>query len=254
MTGGISDPPDFDSFEWDDIPGAGEEVPWASESAEPPPPEAETPPLPTRSARRMSRRESDPIFIYIVLMALGVGLTPLASTNPIDRYTILWTLLAVAGVAGAILSDGPFLRETRGEDLLWGGALGVLVGAPLLLVGAQPLALASEQVFAGLPDGAVFQSLVFVMSTAESLFFRGMLQSVQSLLVTALMSSGWSVLLFFPTLDLGGYPAIALIVGTFIVMLSVLYSYVRQRNGLAAAWLCQIVVSVLWLFVPRLLV
>jgi hypothetical protein len=32
-----------------------------------------------------------------------------------------------------------------------------------------------------------------------------------------------------------------------------IYSYVRQRNGLAAAWLCQIVVNVVVLFLPVLI-
>jgi hypothetical protein len=253
MMSRFSEPPDFDSFEWDN-----EDEPPREESAVPPAPTApapgESPPPPASPAlprRRALRRESDPVFLYAVLVAFSVGLMPLAEGNPIERYTILWTLLAIVGVAGILLRGRPLLSEVKAADLLWGAGFGFLLGTPLLLVGAGILALASDKIFAGLPDGAVFQSLVFVMSTAETLFFREVLQEVQPWLVTALMSSGWSILMFFPAV--AGYLYPALVISTFIVMLSVLYSYVRQRNGLAAAWVCQIVVSVLWLFVPRLL-
>ena len=43
-----------------------------------------------------------------------------------------------------------------------------------------------------------------------------------------------------------------MVVGTALVMMNVIYSYVRQRNGLAAAWVCQIVVNLVLLFLPFL--
>lgn len=272
-------PPDIDSFEWEDaddrlrdpvrpvLPDRHPEVPQPHQRQqasgqhdvspsrkEPPPPSRQLPLFEGRAApsRRLSRRqETDPVFIYLVLMAFSVGLMPLTESNPIERYTILWTLLAGVGVAAFFLGDEPLFGQVKVNDLLWGSGLGVMLGAPLLLVGAGILAQASDKIFFGLPDGAVFQSVVFVMSSAETLFFRGVLQRSQPWLITALMAAGWSILLFFPAVAGFLYPA--LVISTFIVMLSILYSYVNQRNGLAAAWTCQIVVSVLWLFVPRLL-
>ncbi len=273
-----ANPPDIDSFEWDDAderpderegidaPSKGTRAPRAHPRQEPPgsrpAPRSTSEPSSSRqlplfdgkvsSRRRLSRRrETDPVFIYAVLMAFSVGLMPLTENNPIERYTILWTLLAGVGVTAFLLGDEPLFGEVKVNDLLWGSAFGVMLGAPLLLVGAGILALASDKIFFGLPDGAVFQSVVFVMSSAETLFFRGILQWAQPWLVTAVMAASWSILMFFPAVAGFLYPA--LVISTFMVMLSVLYSYVRQRNGLAAAWVCQIVVSVLWLFVPRLL-
>ncbi len=257
MTGKPSnDLPDIDSFEWDDLAeqqekeSEGDPISVAPGQAPPDVPRPMAQPVLPR--RRPRRREADPVFVYAVLMAFNVGLMPLAENHPIERYTILWTLLAAVGVAAALAGNRLSLDDVRGHDLLWGAGLGVLLGAPLLLIGASTLAQTSERIFVDLPDGAVFQSLVFVMATTETLFFRGILQLVQPWLVTALMASGWSLMLFFPAV--AGYLYPTLVIGTFIVMLSLLYSYVRRRNGLAAAWLCQIVVSVLWLFVPRLLV
>jgi hypothetical protein len=34
--------------------------------------------------------------------------------------------------------------------------------------------------------------------------------------------------------------------------MNLIYSYVRQRNGLAAAWICQIVANIVLLFLPLL--
>ena len=119
-------------------------------------------------------------------------------------------------------------------------------------VGPGLLSDVSSRMFVAMPDGALFQTIVFVMATTETAFFRGIVQTSRSLLVTAVMASAWSILMFFPTMDVMGYPFIALIAGTFIVLLNILYSYVRERNGAAAAWVTQTLVSLAWLFLPRL--
>jgi len=64
------------------------------------------------------------------------------------------------------------------------------------------------------------------------------------------LGSLWSILLFFPMIEVGRYPAIAVIIGTTLTLMNMIYCYVRQRNGLAAAWLCQITINLLLFFVP----
>jgi hypothetical protein len=265
-------PPDFDSYEWDDadesepvsflspepasdVVGAGESMHILAEDPHDNAPEEKNPgpaqPMPSNMARA---RSAEPIILFWMLAGLSLGLTPLASSAPIERYTIMWTLLAMIGLTIYFArGQEKSLLVLQPHGLLWGAGWGLVVGFPLLLVGSELLVEASERIFVGMPDGAVFQSVVFVMATTESFFFRGVLQSRHSTAITALMSSGWSILLFFPTMNVFEYPSVALIVGTFLVMLSALYSYVRQRNGLAAAWVCQTVVSLAWLFLPRLI-
>ena len=51
-------------------------------------------------------------------------------------------------------------------------------------------------------------------------------------------------------LEVTKFPAVAVIIGTALVMMNMIYAYVRQRNGLAAAWICQIVVNLILLFLP----
>ncbi len=273
--------PDFESFEWDaeepddrDIFNTADTLaapvppelmqPTASTgsstafaeiaSATPAPADAPPPVAMKRAGPRVRLWNVEPVFLYLIMVALSVGLTPLAMSHPIGRYAILWTLLAGGVLASYLLDDGTLEVRLRPRDLLAGAGWGAVVGLPLLLVGAGLLAETSERIFVEMPDGAVFLTIVFVMATTESAFFRGLLQDRQPLLFTALLASAWSILMFFPTMDVIGYPLVALIAGTFLVMLNVLYGYVRQRNGATAAWVCQTLVSLAWLFVPRLLV
>ncbi len=282
--------PDFDSFEWDALDQSDlfdqaetleQAVPDGTEAAEAPvaametiaeqqaglygePAEIapETPPLaaeeparPRAAAprrRRGLRWELDPLFAYLILMGLSFGLTPLASGQPNGRYSILWTLLALVTLASRIMDDDHIEFQVRPGQMLWGAGWGLIVGLPLLLVGPGLLADVSHRMFVAVPDGVVFQTIVFVMVTTETAFFRGLMQATRPASVVAVTASLWSILMFFPTMDVIGYPSIALIAGTFIVLLNVLYSYVRQRNGVAAAWVTQTLVSLAWLFLPRL--
>jgi membrane protease YdiL (CAAX protease family) len=96
--------------------------------------------------------------------------------------------------------------------------------------------------------------LVFVMPLAETLFFRGMMQHNLEFWMTGLLSSGWSILLLFPVMwgDIVQAPAVALFLAIALLTMNMLYSYVRERNGLAAAWLCQIATNFILLFIPYL--
>jgi hypothetical protein len=61
------------------------------------------------------------------------------------------------------------------------------------------------------------------------------------------------MLIFYPHMELGGAAGVALSIALFFALLNFLYSYVRFRNGLAAAWSCQIIAGSLIWFVPRLI-
>jgi hypothetical protein len=54
-------------------------------------------------------------------------------------------------------------------------------------------------------------------------------------------------------MEIGSATGIAVVIGMFFTFLNFLYGYLRFRNGLAAAWICQIVSSTLLWFAPRLL-
>ncbi len=195
---------------------------------------------------------NDPIFGYLIAVALCVGLVPLIPANAALRYVLLWTVLAGFGVLAWLLGSSARVGTETPENLGWGIIFGLIIGAPMLMVGGETLRITVQRLFVQMSVGEVLAFLVFVMPLAETLFFRGVLQETQRFWVMGVLSSVWSVLLFFPMLEPGRYPAVAVVIGTALVMMNIIYSYVRQRNGLAAAWVCQIVVNLVLLFVPFL--
>jgi hypothetical protein len=195
---------------------------------------------------------SDPVFGYLIAIALSVGLTPLITDNADLRYAILWMVMAGFGVLSWLLGSSARIGQEAPENLTWGVAFGLIIAVPLLIVGGSLLGETVARLFPDMGIGSVLAFLVFVMPLAETLFFRGVLQETRSFWVVGLLSTVWSVLVFFPLLDVGQYPAVAAVIGTALVMMNIIYSYVRQRNGLAAAWISQIVVNLVLLFLPLL--
>jgi membrane protease YdiL (CAAX protease family) len=196
------------------------------------------------------RTGTDPTFGYLIALALAVGLMALPAEHRDLRYTILWMIPAGFGVLAWLVGNGPRVLEETPENLAWGIAFALIISTPLLAVGGSTLTATVNRLFIGLSPGALLAYLVFVMPLAESLFFRGILQEERAFWLVGLMSSLWSALLFFPQLDVATYPAIVTVIGVALVMMNLTYSYVRQRNGLAAAWVCQIIVNLVLIFVP----
>lgn len=195
---------------------------------------------------------SDPIFGYLIAIALGIGLMPLIPDNADLRYFILWAVMAGFGVLAWLLGNMTRIGQEVPENLVWGVIFGLIIGVPLLMVGGETLRQTDQRLFVNMRLGSALAFVVFVMPLAETLFFRGLLQESQPFWLVGVLGSIWSALVFFPMLDVGRYPAVAVVIGTALVMMNIIYSYVRQRNGLAAAWICQIVASVVLLFLPLL--
>jgi hypothetical protein len=195
---------------------------------------------------------SDPTFGYLIAIALCIGLIPLIPENTDLRYVILWTVMAGFGVLSWLLGNSARITTETPEDLGWGIVFGIIISVPVLIVGGNTLRQTDQRLFAGLRPAEVLAFLIFVMPLAETLFFRGVIQEIRAFWVVGILSSIWSILLFFPVLEVNKFPAVAVVIGTALVMMNVIYSYVRRRNGLAAAWICQIVVNLVLLFLPIL--
>jgi hypothetical protein len=214
--------------------------------------------------RRISARPSgnDPTFGFLVATALNVGLTPLIPANGDLRLVLVWGVLAFFGVLAWLLGNTTRIDEEEPENLSWGIIFGLIVSIPMLLMGGETLTTTVQLIFQTsindvlitLPRGAILALLVFVMPLSETLFFRGIMQMNRPFWLVGLMASVWSILLFFPAINVGAFPFVAVIIGTALVLMNMIYGYVRQRNGLAAAWLCQIIVNIVVLFVPLLTV
>lgn len=203
---------------------------------------------------------SDPTFGYLLALALAFGLLPLIPQNADLRYTLVWGLLGLFGVLSWLFGTTTRIERERLENLAWGIILGLIVAAPLLLVGGSALTTTVHLMFQTgigadvrtLPPGAVLAYLVFVMPLAETLFFRGFMQQNRSFWLVGILSTVWSLVLFIPMLEVGRYPLVAVIITVALLTINLIYSYVRDRNGLAAAWVCQITINLVLLFLPYL--
>lgn len=207
------------------------------------------------------RTSTDPTFPFLIALALSVGLAPLTPQSADVRYVAVWSILAFFGVFTWLLGTTTRIERETVEDLIWGIVFGVIVAVPLLFIGGSTLEATARLMFRTgyqgaiiqLPPGTIFALLVFVMPISETLFFRGLLQTGRKFWLVGLISSIWSLVLFLPMIEVVRFPLIAIIIGTALILINFMYAYVRQRNGLAAAWLCQIVINILLLFIPNIL-
>lgn len=205
---------------------------------------------PSQPTREVVYRGSgnDPYFGLLLAAAISIGLTPLIAEGASDmRYTITWGMLALFGIMAWLLGNSPRIGQEKPENLAWGVAFGIILAVPLLAFGGSTLNEAVDLIFRDLQVGTMLAYILFVMPLAETLFFRAILQEARPFWAVAIVATIWGVVLFFPLINRGPYP---LIVGIALLMMNSIYGYVRERNGLAAAWICQITVNLVLLFIP----
>ena len=206
-------------------------------------------------ARSRSRGASDPLFGFVIAAALSVGLTPLLPESVELRYTLAWGALAGVSVLSWLLGTMERIGQERPDDLGWGILYGLLLSIPFLVFLSQNvLSPAAARLFPSMSAGALLAFLVFVMPLAEALFFRGLLQSQLMSWLVALLATLWNIVLFFPVMwqSIMDHQAVALVIFILLLMTNMLYAYVRDRNGLASSWICQIVCNLIIFYVPSL--
>lgn len=207
------------------------------------------------AARAQVRGASDPLFGFIIAAALSVGLIPLLPESVELRYALAWGALAGVSVLSWLLGTMERIGQERPDNLGWGALYGLLLGIPFLVFLSQHiLAPAADQLFPNMTAGSLLAFLVFVMPIAETLFFRGLLQGLLAFWIVGLLATLWNIVLFFPVMwqSITEHQAVAVVIVVLLLMMNLLYVYVRKRNGLAAAWICQIVTNLIILYIPSL--
>lgn len=204
---------------------------------------------------RAAHRQADPLIAYLIVIALGIGVSPL---DALPRYVLLWSLMAFFGAGAYLLGELERVEDGNLGDLFWGMTFGFLASFPFLVVFGEALATISLRMF-DVPntpiivlDTWVLMAVLFVIPLAETLFFRGGMQTVRSLPLTAVLSTLWSVVVFFPHMELNGREIIGLIMLIVFGLLNFMYAYIKFRNGLAAAWMAQVISYTMLWFLPRL--
>ncbi|MCB9437405.1 MAG: CPBP family intramembrane metalloprotease [Anaerolineales bacterium] len=206
--------------------------------------------------RRLRQREADPVFILMILIAVSIGITPMEG---VIRYVILWMLMGGAGLLAYALGSGERMTETTAEDIRTGAYFGLGMSLPFILLFGSAFKSIITRMFVvdNVPTEVmqtwVFMAVVFVQPATDSLFFRGAMQQFRNLFLTAILATVWTVLFYFPHMELSDAPGVATMIGILFGLQNFMYSYVRYRNGLAAAWVCQTIAGGMLWFVPLLL-
>lgn len=199
---------------------------------------------------------SDPLFGFLLAIAVSIGLTPILPASADLRYSLAWGALAAVGVLSWLLgSNMERIEQESVDNVVWGVSFGALFSLPFLLFFAGTFHNASRLLFPQMSAGTLLAFLVFVMPLGETLFFRGLLQRNTPFYITGGLAGLWSIILFFPVMwgEILSVPAVAFFIAVALFAMNLLYSYVRERNSLAAAWLCQICVNLVLFFLPHIL-
>ena len=197
---------------------------------------------------------ADPAFGFLLAIAVSVGLTPILPTHADMRYTLAWGALAGVGVLSWLFGNSDRIGQEHPGDVGWGVGLGGIVSIPFAIFFFTTFGRAAHLIFPDFGYGTALAYLVFIMPLAETLFFRGLLQKWLDMWFTGLLGGVWSVILFFPVMwgEVLDKPAVAIFLAIALFIMNLTYSYVRERNGLAAAWICQIVANVILIFAPMI--
>ncbi|MDE2819353.1 MAG: CPBP family glutamic-type intramembrane protease [Chloroflexota bacterium] len=191
----------------------------------------------------------------MIAAALSVGLSPLLPDNADLRYTLAWGALSGVSVLSWLLGSMERIGHERPENIGWGLLYGLLLGIPFMVFLRQPfLEPATAQMFPGMTAGSLLAFLVFVMPISETLFFRGLLQKQLPFWVVGVLATLWNIVLFFPVMwqTVIRLHAVTAVIVIILLLMNMVFVYVRERNGLAAAWVCQIVANLVILYVPFL--
>jgi hypothetical protein len=221
-------------------------------------------PDPADSHETPSRRYrgGDPLFGFLLAIALSIGLTPVLPAQADLRYTLAWGALALVSVLAWLLGNADRIGQEDPVDLAWGVGFGLILSVPFALFFEDTLFQPATRLMFPEPGradgldtaGTVLAFLIFVKPLAETLFFRGLMQRQLEFWVVGALATVWSVTLFFPVMwgEILEAPAVGLFLGVVLLAMNMLYSYVRDRNGLAAAWVCQITTGLILFFIPFL--
>ncbi len=193
----------------------------------------------------------DPLYAYLLYLALGLGTLYLGVLDLMERYTVLWVALIVLGVALMLTDEGVELHAPSPLSLGWGFGVGVVFSLPLMILISGGLADLSGVLFREAGAALRFQSLAIVGPLGETLFFRGVLQQRRGFAVSTLAAGLNALLFYWPAA--AGMPTYFAAAVFFSFVLAGIYSFMRIRYGLSAALTCQITANLALFVVPYLL-
>jgi len=221
-----------------------------------------------REAEPLYRAEaSDLLFGYLLAIAVSIGLTPLLPDQAALRYTLSYAILMGFGALAWVLGKPPTVDEAP-RQLLRGFLVGLVIGLPFYFIGGSGLRATVERLFPALPPGAVLAYALFIITPAETLFFRARAQRYLAWFLVPVLSTVWCLILFLPFYFIGGsglratverlFPALppgAVLAYALFIITPAETLFFRARAQRYLAWFLVPVLSTVWcliLFLPLL--
>ena len=207
----------------------------------------------SQRGKSSTRFTFDPYFACLVFGAVGLGSLKLG-TSP--RLAILWTTLL--GLWLAYRENQSLHIQYSFSDIGRGAAIGLAIGAPLVLLAFRALATAIPILYVSAEPSAqvgasgtmIFVSLVLIAPLAEELFFRDILQQEHGFWTSIGLYAAAGILLFLPTA--GGFPAVLAAVSGATAVLGIVYAFLYERYGLTVALACHTTINLLLLYIPTI--
>ena len=187
---------------------------------------------------------AEPYLVFLIFC--GIGLGTVLFRQP-ERLALLWATLAILGLLYHSRSEVDLAFSLTNVER--GAALGLVISVPVLAFLARPLAEFNERLY--LTDSVVllFYQVCFVAAPVEEYFFRGILQARKGSSAGLACYAATALLFFLPHAPL----LAALLVFVAMGVLGIVYGYVCERYGLAAAISCHVVVGFVLQVAPSLI-
>ncbi len=194
--------------------------------------------------KRAKRDPLDPRLLFLIFVAIGVG-TVLLDQSP--RLALLWTSLLLMGVyyRGHHEVAIDFALRNIGR----GALLGAIISVPVLAFLSEQLGTFNERLYATRDPVLLLYQICFISAPIEEYFFRGIVQSRLGSSLSIGLYALVPLVYFVPHAPV----FVAFIVFMAMGILGIVYAYVRDQYGLAAAIACHVVVGFVLQVMPSLI-
>ncbi len=184
---------------------------------------------------------------YLYFMAFaGAGLATLPLGQP-ARMAVLLAILAGMAVVYRMshVIEGGFSPRSLGR----GALLGLVISVPVLAVLPAPLRQFNERLYGTSDAVMLFYQTCLVAAPLEELFFRGIVATGEGSSASVGLYAALGLIYFAPHAPLLAVAAVVLAYG----VLGIVYTYVHENHGLAAAVACHAVAAFVLNVAPSLL-
>ena len=188
----------------------------------------------SRGTARPQASISEPYLLFLALAGAGVATLPLGQPA---RLAVLF--VALGALAMYYRSAHEVELRFSAKALGRGALLGLVISLPILAFLPEQLRQFNERLYGTTDAVMLFYQACLVPAPLEELFFRGIVATGDSPSASVGLYALTGLIYFLPHAPVLALATVALAMG----LLGIVYSYVHENHGLAAAIACHVVVA-----------